>query len=82
MHAAAAEPGPASPTQRLMSLDMLRGFDMFWILGADSLVYALNRMSETGPTRFLARQLVRPVPRGFLPDNSSMPSGRGFGSTT
>ncbi len=35
---------PAS--QRLMSVDALRGFDMFWIIGADALVYALNRMSE------------------------------------
>ena len=40
-----------------MSVDALRGFDMFWIIGADSLVYALNRMSQTGPTKFLARQL-------------------------
>ena len=26
-----------------MSVDALRGFDMFWIIGADSLVYALHR---------------------------------------
>lgn len=35
-------------TQRLMSVDALRGFDMFWIIGADALVYALDRMSR-GP---------------------------------
>jgi len=37
-------------SQRLMSVDALRGFDMFWIIGADSLVYALNRMSHTRTT--------------------------------
>ncbi len=31
---------------RLMSLDALRGFDMFWIIGADSLVYALGRIAD------------------------------------
>jgi predicted acyltransferase len=40
-----------------MSVDALRGFDMFWIIGADSLVYALNRMSQSKPTGFLADQL-------------------------
>jgi hypothetical protein len=29
-----------------MSLDALRGFDMFWILGADALVRALDRMGD------------------------------------
>lgn len=48
-----------------MSLDMLRGFDMFWILGADSLVYALNRMSPSGPTGFLATQLEHVEWAGF-----------------
>jgi predicted acyltransferase len=34
------------PTQRLMSLDALRGFDMFWIIGADALVEALDKMAH------------------------------------
>ena len=50
---------------RLMSVDALRGFDMFWIIGADSLVYALNRMSQTGPTKFLADQLEHAEWEGF-----------------
>lgn len=57
----AAAPEP----QRLMSLDMLRGFDMFWILGADAFVYALNRLSQTAPTRFLATQLDHAEWEGF-----------------
>jgi len=36
----------APKTQRLMSVDALRGFDMCWIIGADSLVYALDRMAN------------------------------------
>ncbi len=44
MKTPAKTPPAASPsiTQRLMSVDALRGFDMFWIIGADSLVYALQ----------------------------------------
>lgn len=62
---------PASP--RLTSLDALRGFDMFWILGADALVHALNRMSEGkdgvqasgGFIHFLASQLEHKDWAGF-----------------
>ncbi len=53
------------PSQRLMSVDALRGFDMFWIIGADSLVYALNRMTKTRPTSFLANQLEHVEWAGF-----------------
>jgi len=38
----------ANPPTRLMSIDALRGFDMFWIIGADALVYALHRMANGG----------------------------------
>lgn len=56
---------PAPESQRLTSLDILRGFDMFWILGADAFVYALNRMSQSGPTKFLATQLDHAEWEGF-----------------
>src|SRR2546423_21026 len=58
-------PAAARPSQRLMSVDALRGFDMFWIIGADSLVYALNRMSRSGSTGFLADQLEHAEWEGF-----------------
>src|SRR5256714_7608073 len=58
-------PAAARPSQRLMSVDALRGFDMFWIIGADSLVYALNRMSRSGSTGFLADQLEHAEWAGF-----------------
>jgi predicted acyltransferase len=38
---------------------------MFWIIGADSLVYALNRMTQSSPTRFLAGQLDHAEWAGF-----------------
>ena len=57
------ENAPAS--QRLMSVDALRGFDMFWIIGADSLVYALHKMSQSRPTSFLADQLDHAEWEGF-----------------
>src|ERR1035437_5291906 len=57
--------GNAPVSQRLMSVDALRGFDMFWIIGADSLVYALRRMSQTRPTTFLADQLEHAEWEGF-----------------
>src|SRR6267143_5736931 len=61
------EPQPAerTPSQRLMSVDALRGFDMFWIIGADSLVYALHRLSPSKPTNFLADQLEHVDWQGF-----------------
>jgi predicted acyltransferase len=48
-----------------MSVDALRGFDMFWIIGADSLVYALSRMTQSRPTTFLADQLDHAEWEGF-----------------
>jgi predicted acyltransferase len=51
--------------QRLISVDALRGFDMFWIIGADALVQALNRMSPTSFTHTLATQLEHAEWEGF-----------------
>lgn len=57
--------GPNSASRRYMSVDALRGFDMFWIIGADSLVYALNRMTHSRPTALLADQLEHADWAGF-----------------
>ena len=56
---------PLPDLQRLMSLDALRGFDMFWILGADSFVYALHETSKNKATTFLAIQLDHAEWAGF-----------------
>ena len=55
--------GAAQP--RLMSLDALRGFDMFWILGADGVVTALHKLSDAAPIRLLAEQVDHSVWAGF-----------------
>jgi len=57
---------PAAPgTQRLISLDALRGFDMFFIVGAGGLVNGLRKISDTGPIRILANQLEHKPWAGF-----------------
>ena len=49
---------PSKPApNRLVSLDALRGFDMFWIMGADALVQALGEVNHSAPARFFAGQL-------------------------
>ena len=48
---------PAAAVPRLMSVDALRGFDMFWIVGATALVRAISEMSPNAVTRFLTTQL-------------------------
>jgi predicted acyltransferase len=48
-----------------MSLDALRGFDMFWILGADAVVYALGKMSDAGPVQLLVKQMDHTEWAGF-----------------
>jgi len=45
------------PSERLVSLDALRGFDMIWIAGADSLGDALSHFKGGPVSRVLARQL-------------------------
>ena len=39
-------PALRGPSPRVVSVDALRGFDMFWILGGDSLAAALQEMSR------------------------------------
>jgi predicted acyltransferase len=55
----------AGESGRLMSLDALRGFDMFWIVGAGSLVHALSKMGENSVTKFLSTQLEHADWEGF-----------------
>ena len=43
--------------QRFVSIDALRGFDMFWILGADALAVALADVSENRIVHTVAEQL-------------------------
>lgn len=62
---AANTSSPTNETQRLTSLDALRGFDMCWILGADSIVYALRRMGDNPVTQLFYTQLTHAQWAGF-----------------
>lgn len=48
---------PAQSSGRLLSIDALRGFNMFWILGADEWVAALASTHRNGFTALLATQM-------------------------
>jgi predicted acyltransferase len=50
---------------RVVSIDALRGFDMFWIIGADSLVSALRKINDSGIVRAIAEQLEHVPWEGF-----------------
>jgi predicted acyltransferase len=57
MSATEITPPGKTATRRLMSLDALRGFDMFWIVGAEEIVHALHKVSKTGFVNLLATQM-------------------------
>src|SRR5215510_775632 len=39
-----AQAQPETPSRRLLSLDALRGFDMFWIVGGEDIVHGLYKL--------------------------------------
>lgn len=55
------------PSQRLYSLDALRGFDMFWIMGAEEIFHSINEATgKTNPVwSSIANQLTHPDWNGF-----------------
>ena len=53
------------PTERLLSIDALRGFDMFWIIGGDRLGRALGKWSGTPAGNVVREQLEHVSWEGF-----------------
>lgn len=53
------------PTQRLVSLDALRGFDMLWIMGADELFQSLAKVTGIPFFKAMAGQLDHAQWNGF-----------------
>ena len=51
--------------QRLYSLDALRGFDMFWIMGAEEIVNTLAKATGNSFWNGFANQLTHPDWNGF-----------------
>lgn len=60
-----ASPAAAASARRLVSLDALRGFDMFWILGADSIGPAVLGIQGSSLTQALGTQLDHVAWQGF-----------------
>ena len=51
--------------ERLLSLDVLRGFTMFWIIGGDHLIHSLANTTEWSTLDWLAMQLTHVTWNGF-----------------
>jgi predicted acyltransferase len=58
------EPSPKAP-DRLLSIDALRGFDMFWIIGGDQLARALAVWSGSHTGRVVWKQFEHVAWEGF-----------------
>jgi predicted acyltransferase len=54
----------SAPT-RLYSLDALRGFDMFWIMGADAIIYSTAHATKSPFWQMMAVQFDHPAWNGF-----------------
>ncbi|MDB6172255.1 MAG: hypothetical protein JWL59_1566 [Chthoniobacteraceae bacterium] len=60
-----AQVSPVQPPRRFTAVDALRGFAMFWIIGADSLAHSFAKMSGTPFAQTLGNQLEHVEWRGF-----------------
>src|SRR5437868_11084043 len=56
---------PFAGPQRLYSLDALRGFDMFWIMGAEEIVHGLAKATGSPFWGGFSNQLTHPAWNGF-----------------
>lgn len=59
------EAGEKFISQRLYSLDALRGFDMFWIIGADEFFHQMGKATGTPFWQSLSTQFTHPSWNGF-----------------
>lgn len=53
------------PSERLYSLDALRGFDMFWIMGGEAIVHAFSKATGSPFWNGFAEELTHPEWNGF-----------------
>jgi len=51
--------------ERIVSIDALRGFDMFWIIGAEGLVHGLKQLNPSPVVSALSEQLEHVAWEGF-----------------
>jgi predicted acyltransferase len=57
--------GPLQADKRLLSLDALRGFDMFWIIGGKEIALAAASLTGWGWLKWLSNQLEHAEWHGF-----------------
>ena len=58
-------PAVSGPSSRLASLDALRGFDLFWICGADAFGHAFLKAANGPVSHAIADQLEHVAWQGF-----------------
>jgi len=58
-------PQPQPQPQRLYSLDALRGFDMFWIMGAEEIFHGFAKTTGSPFWETLSQQFTHPAWNGF-----------------
>ncbi len=56
---------PTTPSQRLYSLDALRGFDMFWIMGGEGIFHSMAKATGSSFWGTLSDQFEHPAWNGF-----------------
>ncbi len=61
------------PKSRIMSIDALRGFDMFWIIGGWSIFRGLHEKFDNSTTQWLSQQMSHVKWEGFRPWDLIMP---------
>lgn len=71
----AQEPALAqpAPVRRLLSLDALRGFDMFWIIGGEEIFHVLARTTGWAWAVFMADQFTHVDWNGYRPYDNIFP---------
>jgi len=52
-------------SKRLYSLDALRGFDMFWIMGGEEIAHSLAKITGSPAMEIVSNQLTHPEWHGF-----------------
>jgi len=67
------DPPVAIPSQRIMSVDALRGFDMFWIAGGQAFVMEFCKLFSNPLPPWLDRQFDHVVWEGFVGWDLIMP---------
>lgn len=60
-----SNPNQPAPSSRLYSLDALRGFDMFWIIGGEDIFHTLAKTTGSSLLEKFAHQLTHPAWNGF-----------------